>query len=328
MTEGPAEVSVEAHARLHFGLIDLASASLRAYGGAGMAIEDPRLVVTLHRSKRMVVTFDGVAADTQRAVRAAIGRAAHAGIATSWAIHIKSAIREHSGLGSTTATVLAVLTALNEGGRRMPFAHILEISHRGRTSGVGCRTFQSGGFVIDVGQPVHPVGSKYVPSIDVGARRPSLSIGTWQLPRDWLVTLVCACDGIRWSIAEERALFAAYRGQREDALEQFAALYHGMLPGLLEGNLQSFARALQQFQMVGFKAHEIHSQSEGTRLILNRAWTSGLAAGMSSLGPTIFVIHKPSDDPMSALAGVADFHVSPPSGLRHEGATIRTGGDT
>jgi beta-ribofuranosylaminobenzene 5'-phosphate synthase len=316
-------VEVEAFPRLHFGLIDLAGATMRAYGGAGVAIGCPTISVNVTRSASESLSCSDVSDNTVNAVEIALKRARLSGINTAFDIQIVSSLPEHSGLGSTTATVLAVLFTLNEAEPALSRKELVLISGRGRTSGVGCQTFYSGGFAIDVGQRDHPNNGSYQPSVDSGEREPSLGIGSWQMPERWLVTLLKSADGVVHSHETERELFRRHKSVRSDVSIQMNSLYHGMLPAVLDQDIERFAESLASYQSVGFKHFEIQNQSTGTRELLSAARETGLAAGLSSLGPMVFVIHDRGVDPMKEMSVDSEVVVCKPTPIRNTGATIK-----
>jgi predicted sugar kinase len=49
---------------------------------------------------------------------------------------------------------------------------------------------------------------------------------------------------------------------------------------------------LRDFQSVGFKAREVAAQPEIVRVTLETLWNEGFAAGLSSLGPAVFVVSE------------------------------------
>jgi beta-ribofuranosylaminobenzene 5'-phosphate synthase len=202
-------------------------------------------------------------------------------------------IPSHVGLGSTTTTTMAALQSIalvNSWPQKS--IDLVELSGRGRTSGVGAHTFFTGGLVVDVGQPGHPVRN-YLPSLQPEERAPSLVLGRWDMPNDWVVHLFFTSENPSVAPAEESAFFASAAPTDEaHTLYQIACLYHGVLPAILERDLEVLAESLKEFQTRGFKACEIAAQNEHVRNALSILWDSGIAAGLSSFGPTVFAIEE------------------------------------
>ena len=288
---------IRGYPRLHFGLMDFAAVTPRSYGGLGISVGGP--TTDLRVSPDEEDSLWGVPDPGQRSkVMEAISRYRSTWAGQTCRIDCLSAPESHRGLGSTTSIVLASLVAINAyNGYLASESDLVAASGRGRTSAIGCECFFSGGLVADAGQPGHPSGADYLPSAHPRDRPPSLVVGRWPLPRDWSVTLVEPVRGRAQTPDEELSLFrAAPRVDSENVLLQIALAYHGIIPDVISGNLPGLARHLSAYQCLGFKQMEIELQGEGVSNVLARAWDSGHACGMSSLGPLIFIIH-PSDSP-------------------------------
>jgi beta-ribofuranosylaminobenzene 5'-phosphate synthase len=255
----------------------------------------------------------------------AIARARDRGLPLTGRFTLVDRFPSHVGLGSTTATTMTLLQAIAAvNGWSISRAELIALSGRGRTSAIGCHTFFEGGLLVDAGQRGHPTGS-YVPSMLPAGRRPSLRLGRWPMPTDWHGYLLFAFEPPSVPPADEAAFFssAAPTG-RTDTLHQLAHLYHGILPAIVEADLTRLARSLREFQSCGLKAREIAAQSEKVRSTLARLWADGFAAGLSSLGPTIFVIVQASTtDLVPALSG--DIPVLGPLRFRNQGFEISPG---
>ena len=200
-------------------------------------------------------------------------------------------IPSHVGLGSTTATSLALLTSLAIINRwpTSP-ARLRDISSRGRTSAIGSYTFFEGGVVVDVGQRLID-GAAYLPSSRPADRRPSLRLGRWEMPTNWSVWLLFTEIGSSVPPERKPAFFIeSTPTSPNDTLEQIALLYHGILPAILEPDLGLLALSLRRFQSCGFKAREIMAQPALVQDALAQLWNRGLAAVLSSVGPTVFVV--------------------------------------
>ncbi|WP_394617186.1 beta-ribofuranosylaminobenzene 5'-phosphate synthase family protein [Lentzea sp. JNUCC 0626] len=286
------EVSLIAYPWVHFGLIDLGSVTPRAYGGAGASFSAWPVRTRAERSPRFGLTSDSEPL-TRLKVTAAFERAAAAGLDTRAALSITAALPAHVGFGAGTATVLSALAAVARlhDWPTSP-ADLVKLSGRGRTSGVGSAAFFTGGFVVDAGQRGHPVDGCYRPSHDPQDRPPSTTTGSWPIPADWRISLVI--PELRPTVAPD-AEGGFFRSNTpvssEDVLWQIAHLYHGMLPALAEADLPAFARSLAGYQRRGFKQAEIAAQPESVRQVIADAWELGLAAGLSSLGPAVFLVH-------------------------------------
>jgi beta-ribofuranosylaminobenzene 5'-phosphate synthase len=139
-------VRVTAGARLHFGFQNLSLARERLYGGLGVDLRKPRLVLEATPAPEVRC------ADSQASEYAE--RAAELLDVPGVEITVHERLPHHVGLGSGTQSALAVLAAVARAHDREP--RIRERAPefgRGGRSGVGVATFEDGGFVIDAGHP-------------------------------------------------------------------------------------------------------------------------------------------------------------------------------
>ncbi|QSG13692.1 putative sugar kinase [Halapricum desulfuricans] len=67
-----------------------------------------------------------------------------------------------------------------------------------------------------------------------------------------------------------------------------------LIPSIAQGDYILFREAINSMQFIGFKKREIKRQPDSLSLV-NELQEMGYAAGMSSLGPAVFVI---SPDPI------------------------------
>jgi beta-RFAP synthase len=104
MAELNAAVRVEAHARLHFGVLDLRGSRGRWFGGIGAAAPGP----TLQLSAQLSGEISATGPDADRALAYAQRFLQHHGIAGGARIVVERALPAHSGLGSGTQLALAV----------------------------------------------------------------------------------------------------------------------------------------------------------------------------------------------------------------------------
>jgi beta-ribofuranosylaminobenzene 5'-phosphate synthase len=285
--------ALRAFPRLHFGLVDLSGATRRAYGGLGAAIDGPCAMVQAHRARGFQLDVNGADDQVRAKTIVALDRARGSGLALSGRFTLVQRLPSHMGLGSTTATILAILQSIAIVNRwPVTAAQLIDLSGRGRTSAVGCNTFFDGGLVADAGQPGHPT-STYLPSLQPKGRGPSLRLGRWRMSPQWVVSLIMCTNVPSVPPADEADFFAA--AAPTDPLEtpdQLACVYHGLIPAAIEEDLDCFASSLRHFQSRGFKAREIGAQPDVVQATLRRLWADDFAAGLSSLGPALFVISE------------------------------------
>lgn len=296
-------LSLRAYPRLHFGLVDLSGASQRMYGGLGVSIDGVSVRVESAKAPRFCLDVADLDTEVQLSMDKALANASRLSLPVKGYFSVADRIPSHVGLGSTTATSLALLTSLAII-NRWPIspARLRDISSRGRTSAIGSYTFFEGGVVVDVGQRLID-GAAYLPSSRPTDRRPSLRLGRWEMPTNWSVWLLFTEIGPSVSPESEPDFFVeSTPTSPNDTLKQIALLYHGILPAILEPDLALLALSLRRFQSCGFKAREIMAQPTLVQDALTQLWNRGLAAGLSSVGPTVFVVtDTTASDPAKLL---------------------------
>jgi beta-ribofuranosylaminobenzene 5'-phosphate synthase len=137
---------VTAGARLHFGFRNLSLAREPLYGGVGVALTTPRVVVEAHPAGEPRCEDPLAAVHARRAVELLDVSGA--------AVELRETLPRHAGLGSGTQLALAVLAAVARAHDRAPrVRERAPALGRGGRSGVGVAAFETGGFVLDAGQP-------------------------------------------------------------------------------------------------------------------------------------------------------------------------------
>ena len=264
-------IRVEAPARLHLGMLAVGDAGTRRFGGLGVSIERPAVVVEAEPADELSVEgADRALAFAQRC-RDALGLpGAH--------LRVVEAIPPHVGLGSGTKLALAVAQALAGGhGRALDAPALAAAAGRAARSAVGTWTFALGGFVVEGGVR----GEGLAPLL---ARHP--------MPDDWRVVLVVpdaepGLSGPTEAQAFERLVPSA---ERSAAIAQLVLT--SLLPALVEAELEEFGTALTRVQqLVGdefasMQGGRFHPQAGELVEALLEGGAAG--AGQSSWGPAVY----------------------------------------
>ncbi len=294
------EIVVSAPARLHFGMLDPAGVGTRRFGGFGVGVESPRVVVAVKRVQRAgrvgedcadAVVVAGAQAD--RATTFARRAWSAFGLRGGAEINVHRAIPPHVGLGSGTKLGLAVARGLaGLAGVSPGPEQLARASGRGARSSVGCWTFDAPGLVVEAGLPDRGWISPLV------ARHP--------MPEQWrcVLALPLAAEGLS-GMAEERFFGHLHeRGAAESGVSRL--LLTALLPGLLTGDIDEFGVALTQIQReMGsvFAAQQGGVFHPRAAPLVDALVSLGVGAvGQSSWGPAVYGI---VDDPELA-ADVAD----------------------
>jgi beta-ribofuranosylaminobenzene 5'-phosphate synthase len=274
------EIVVTAPARLHFGMLDPAGVGERRYGGFGVGVGYPRVVVGLSRRDDDDVVVSGLqaerAAEFARRARAAFD------FAHGIDVRVAEAIPPHAGLGSGTKLGLSIARGVAElAGIEAPPERLAEASGRGARSSVGCWTFAAPGLVVEAG--VRP-GDVISPLV---ARHP--------MPDGWrcVLALPLGVEGLSGD-AEDR--FFGGLESSGDAIEPRVSrlLLTALLPALMTADIDEFGIALSAIQR---EMGSIFAAQQGgifhpraAPIVDALVALEVGAVGQSSWGPTVYGI--------------------------------------
>lgn len=274
------EIVVTAPARLHFGMLDPAGLGARRFGGCGVAVESPRVVVAVRSRSGQEVIAGGAQAERATAfARRARDAFGHRG---GVEVEVREAIPPHAGLGSGTKLGLAIALGVAElAGVPAEPQQLADASGRGARSSVGSWTFAAPGLVVEAG--VRDDG------------RISPLVARHLMPERWRCVL---------------ALPHGVEGLSGDAEERFFSLLHpagsaieppvsrvvltALLPGLVTGDIEEFGAALSEIQReIGgmFAAQQGGVFHPRAAPVVEALEALGVpAVGQSSWGPTVYGI--------------------------------------
>ncbi len=285
------EIVVTAPARLHFGMLDPAGLGARRFGGFGVGVESPRVVVAVRRRSGDAVSVSG--SEPERATTFARQARRAFGLSGGVEVNVREAIPPHVGLGSGTKLGLAIARGLAElAGISAGPEQLTEASGRGARSSVGCWTFAAPGLVVEAGvrdgDYISPVVARY------------------PMPERWrcVLALPLGVEGVSGD-AEER-FFGQLRESPAAEPRVPRLLLTALLPGLLRSDIDQFGVALAQIQR---EMGSIFAAQQGgvfhprAAPLVDALLALGVGAvGQSSWGPSVYGI---VDGPQAA-ADVAD----------------------
>ncbi len=287
-------VRVVAHARLHFGQLDLNGGLGRQFGSIGLAIERPRVVLEASPA----AGFSAEGPDGERVEQAAARFYQTTGGSPAARIRVLESIPAHVGLGSGTQVALATGLALARLVRiELDTWQLARIMHRGKRSGIGIGAFAFGGFIVDGGIDNTSNGAAIPPIL---CRHP--------FPDDWWAVVAVPGGNQGMSGAAEDDAFAhAPPMDPERVGEICRLLVMQLLPSLMERDLRGFGAALTRIQeLLG----DYFATAQGGRFstplgktladLMFEAGASGV--GQSSWGPTVYGLVQ-DEGTARALAG-------------------------
>jgi beta-ribofuranosylaminobenzene 5'-phosphate synthase len=269
-------IRVEAPARLHLGMLAVAGDGERRFGGLGVSVSRPAVVV----EARPADELSAEGADAERALMFAQRCHEALGLAGGAHLRVVEAIPPHVGLGSGTKLALAVaqaLAALEE--RSVDAPALAQAAGRAARSAVGMWTFALGGLVVEGG--VRP-----------GVDRPAPLLAHHPVPEEWRCVLVVPAAEPGLSGIAENEAFQQLTPSAERSASIAQLVLTALLPALVERDLEEFGAALTRVQeLVGdafatVQGGRFHPRAGAVVEALLRNGAAG--AGQSSWGPAVY----------------------------------------
>jgi len=269
-------VRVEAPARLHLGMLAVAEDGARRFGGLGVSVGRPAVVLEAEPADEL--SAEG--ADAERALTFARRCRAGLGLAGGAHLRVVEAIPQHVGLGSGTKLALAVAQALATlEGRDADAPALAEAAGRAARSAVGMWTFALGGLVVEGG-------------VRRDLNRPAPLLARYEMPEAWRCVLVVPAAEPGLSGAAEDQAFARLAPTPEYSAAIAQLVLTSLLPALVERDVEEFGAALTRVQqLVGdsfaaVQGGRFHPRASGLVDALLEAGAAG--AGQSSWGPAVY----------------------------------------
>ena len=269
-------VRVEAPARLHLGMLAVAGDGPRRFGGLGVSVDRPTVVV----EARPADELSAEGADAERAL--AFARRCHEALGLGSGAHLRvvKAIPPHVGLGSGTKLALAVAQALATlDDRAVDAPELAEAVGRAARSAVGTWTFALGGLVVEGG-------------VRRDVERPAPLLLHHPMPEEWRAVLVVPRAEPGLSGPAEEEAFRQLVPSPERSAEIAQLVLTSLLPALVEYDLEEFGAALTRIQqLVGDAFAEVEGgrfDPRGGALVEALLREGAAGAGQSSWGPAVY----------------------------------------
>jgi beta-ribofuranosylaminobenzene 5'-phosphate synthase len=269
-------VRVEAPARLHLGMLAVAGDGERRFGGLGVSVSRPAVVL----EARAADELSAEGADGERALMFAQRSHEALGLARGAHLRVVEAIPPHVGLGSGTKLALAVAQALAALEQRAVDAPALaHAAGRAARSAVGMWTFALGGLVVEGG-------------VRRGVDRPAPLLAHHPVPEEWRCVLVVPAAEPGLSGIAENEAFQQLTPSPERSAAIAQLVLTSLLPALVERDVEEFGAALTRVQeLVGdafatVQGGRFHPRAGAVVEALLRNGAAG--AGQSSWGPAVY----------------------------------------
>jgi beta-RFAP synthase len=278
--------------RLHFGLLAWGPQCPRQFGGVGLMIETPRLELSAEPAHAWRAEGPLAARALEVAERLA-NRLTAQGKGTGLipaSIQIEQAPAEHVGLGVGTQLSLAVarLVFAVSGLAPPSIDELARLTGRGQRSGIGLHGSVHGGLIVDGGRR----GPEGTPPLLCQAA----------FPAEWAILVIQPQPFTGLHGTEELRAFAELPPIADQVTDRLCRLVLlGVLPAVLERDLESFGAALTELQQqVGqcFATVQggIYARPE-LEAIAGDLRAEGLhGVGQSSWGPTLYAFSTQPPD--------------------------------
>jgi beta-ribofuranosylaminobenzene 5'-phosphate synthase len=288
-------IRVVAPSRLHFGLfrvpvIGEAKTGARAFGGVGLMVEQPGVVVDVRPAE--LWQFEGTLASRAQVFATRFMLPLPEERRRSFQVLVERCPAEHTGLGVGTQLGLAVAKALAVacGESALTSLELAARVGRGERSAIGVHGFDRGGLLVDAGK---------LPGEAVSPMLAHVAI-----PDEWRVVLFSPPVANRWHGDYERRAFATASAGDPDALQKLAE--SAILPAARRGDIDAFGEAIYAFNR---KAGEPFAAAQGgayasreiAELIADVRACDIRGVGQSSWGPTVFAVVPDSDTALSLV---------------------------
>ena len=293
---------VTAPARLHFGLLNVPGdpdPTRRAFGGVGLMIEQPGVVVSVRPAETWQVEGPLASRAQEFALRFVAGLPE--ADRRPFQVLVERCPEEHTGLGVGTALGLSVAKALAVecGFGELSAVDLAARVGRGQRSAVGVHGFDRGGLIVEAGKLPGEVISPLVAGVAP--------------PDEWRVVVVTPNAGGRWHGGrEQRAFDSARVAPRIDVTDVLCRIaLQGILPAAQGGDVLAFGEAVHEFNRRAgepFAAAQggVYADPEVDALVrfLRAAGVRGV--GQSSWGPSVFAVLGSEDEALACRARVAE----------------------
>jgi beta-ribofuranosylaminobenzene 5'-phosphate synthase len=275
-------VYIKTPARLHLGLIDMNGDLGRLFGGLGVGINHPNVVVEAQSSENFAVKGQEVELANSVAQRFF----STYNIQPKVSINVAQAIPSHIGLGSGTQLSLAIAVSLAKlFGVKASVPELAVAMGRAKRTAVGTTIFQVGGFVVDGGKNLKT--QSFPPLIFRQA-----------FPNEWnfIITIPNAKEGLSNS-EENHAFQKLTKMPREDVGQICRLTMLKLLPAIAERDIKNFGDALTKIQtLTGNHFAQAqggtYASSAATECIEFMKKIGAQGVGQSSWGPALYAVVK------------------------------------
>jgi len=281
------EVSITTGSRLHWGLLSLAPETGREFGGIGLMVDEPSLILSAKQSSNTqdtIVCSEGCRSKIEAAIDAARCHLTGSAREQFFSIKLQSEIPLHCGFGSGTQLSLAVAQAISvlSGEQRLSSIELAQRVQRGARSALGIHGFDAGGFLVEGGKRAPDEISPLVLHTD--------------FPEDWKILLITPLNQAGISGMVEADAIQKLGPMPVSITEKLCRLVlMQLMPAIQTGDFPEFSAGLTAF---GHTVGEFFTPAQGgifahprmielEKLLISQG-IQGIA--QTSWGPTLSVV--------------------------------------
>ena len=282
-------IHITTPSRLHFSLIDLNGQLGRIDGGFGLAINEPKFEILAEPAEDILVESRNYRERATSILKKLQKIYQFPGLK----LRFNSEIPTHCGFGSGTQLSLGIASAVNIlYDLNLSITELAIAVGRGGTSGIGIAAFESGGFIVDGGHKYPEEKSSFLPSSATDNISPPPILLRYDFPDVPLLIVLPDCSRIYGDA--ELELFRTLCPQPASVATRLShLLLLQILPSVIEKDMLSFGKALNEIQTFGWKRVEIDAQGVELQHTVDFLMENGaLGVGVSSWGPAICVLSE------------------------------------
>jgi beta-RFAP synthase len=279
---GTIKISIKTPARLHLGLIDMNGDLDRLFGGLGVGIDHPNVIVEAQTATGLKITGE----QTDLAQEITDRFFTKYPLQPKVHLNIAKTIPCHTGLGSGTQLAIAIAVALAKiSDIKAPIPELATAVGRAKRTSVGTSIFEYGGFVVDGGK--NPKTQVAPPLI---YHKP--------FPEEWCFIVAFPNQSKGLSSSEENHAFDKLTSMPAHDVGQICRLIMlKLLPAIAEHDIENFGTALTKIQILTgnhFAQAQggTYAKSASTKCIEFMKQTGAYGVGQSSWGPALYAIVK------------------------------------
>lgn len=292
------KVKISLPFRLHFTLIAMHDCNYRVNGGVGLAVSSNNHFLEATHGNKNTLNIRGKCNDANKIKNICcqlddISRS----LSLKQSINITATgdYFFHVGLGTHTAIILAcieLLMIMNN----IPYKEedIIQLSGRGGTSGIGIKSYFSGGFVFDLGRKKE--NDEYLPSSFSSKMRKPTTLITHDVPEGWKIGLIIPqTDTLIYGNSEfeffkKTCPISSHAAHSACYISTFV-----ITSSIIENDYVSFCDGINALRECEWKKSEINNRSENLSSMLEISTFNPDCYGMSSFGPSIYFFHDDAE---------------------------------